>query len=153
MIRRATIHDVPAVGQLIKSCAERELMLPRSLADLYENLRDFVVCEDEDAKQVVGCAALHIMWSDLAEVRSVAVDDGRQRRGIGTRLVERCLDEAAELGVQRVFTLTYQTDFFKKLGFTQIDKSELPHKIWNDCVRCPKFPDCDEVAMVRRLSD
>ena len=151
MIRRASVQDVPAICALIRAYASRELMLPRSLASLYEHVRDFLVYEQDD--QVAACAALHVIWEDLGEVRSVAVGDGHQGKGIGRQLVDRCLGEAVELGLKRVFTLTYQVDFFRKMGFVEIDKSELPHKIWNDCVHCPKFPDCDEVAMTRRLPD
>lgn len=151
MIRRATVQDTSAVHELIHAYAERELMLARPMGDLYEHIRDFLVCEQDG--RVVACAALHVVWADLAEIRSLAVSDDRQGQGIGRDLVESCLREAAELGLRRVFTLTYQVGFFSKMGFVQTDKSELPHKIWNDCVHCPKFPDCDEVAMTRGLAD
>jgi amino-acid N-acetyltransferase len=126
-------------------------MLPRSLADIYENLRDYFVFE-EDNGELAGSAAIHIMWEDLAEVRSLAVREGKMRRGIGTRLVESCISEAIVLGIGRVFALTYKPEFFEKLGFHIVDKAELPQKIWTDCLKCSKFPDCDEVALVADFS-
>jgi amino-acid N-acetyltransferase len=126
-------------------------MLPRSLSSIYENLRDYFVCENEEG-EVIGSAAIHIMWEDLAEVRSLAVREGQMGRGIGTKLVEACISEAIVLGITRVFALTYRPDFFRRLGFREVDKSELPHKIWSDCLKCAKFPDCDEVALVADFS-
>jgi amino-acid N-acetyltransferase len=126
-------------------------MLPRSLADIYENLRDYFVFE-EDGGELAGSAAIHIMWEDLAEVRSLAVREGKMRRGIGTQLVESCISEAIVLGIDRVFALTYKPEFFEKLGFHIVDKAELPQKIWTDCLKCSKFPDCDEVALVADFS-
>ncbi len=126
-------------------------MLPRSLSEIYENLRDYFVYLDEGG-QVIGSAAIHIMWEDLAEVRSLAVRDGHMRRGVGTQLVEACISEAIVLGIPRIFALTYKPEFFEKLGFVRVDKSELPQKIWTDCLKCSKFPDCDEVALVSDLS-
>jgi amino-acid N-acetyltransferase len=142
--------DVKAVQRLIADYARKGDMLPRSLSDIYENLRDYFVFED--GGEVVGSAAIHIMWEDLAEVRSLAVQEGRMRRGVGTRLVEACVSEAIVLGISRVFALTYKPEFFEKLGFQRVDKSELPHKIWTDCLKCAKFPDCDEVALVADFS-
>ena len=124
-------------------------MLPRSLSELYESMRDFIVCEDNG--KILGACALHIIWEDLAEVRSLAVDTGHQKMGIGKALVRRCLKEAKELGLKRVFALTYNPEFFKKLGFVDIDKSSLPQKIWGDCLRCHKFPECDENAVIKHL--
>jgi len=148
-IRKATIADMKACQALINAFARDELMLPRSLSELYENVRDlYVCCVDDD---VVGCAALHVMWEDLAEVKSVAVSQSHQAQGIGAQLVQACLDEARELGIARVFTLTYQRDFFAKLGFAETPKETLNHKVWSECVRCPHFPDCDEIAMDVRL--
>jgi amino-acid N-acetyltransferase len=121
-------------------------MLPRTLNELYEHLRDFHVYEDNGS--LVGVSALHVSWDRLAEVRSLAVRQDRIKRGIGAELVRRCLEEAAELRVERVFVLTYQAGFFRKLGFTDVDKKELPHKIWTDCLNCVKFPDCDESALI-----
>lgn len=124
-------------------------MIPRALNDLYENIRDIVVCEELD--EIAGVCALHILWEDLAEIRSLAVRADSQNKGIGRRLVKACLQEAQKLGIRKVFALTYHPDFFKKLGFRDIDKSRLPQKIWGECVRCPKFPECDEFAVILDL--
>jgi amino-acid N-acetyltransferase len=145
------MSDVKGVHQLIAEYARKGDMLPRSLADIYENLRDYFVFDDDDG-ELVGSAAIHIMWEDLAEVRSLAVREGKMRRGIGTQLVESCISEAIVLGIGRVFALTYKPDFFEKLGFHIVDKAELPQKIWTDCLKCAKFPDCDEVALVADFS-
>ena len=142
--------DVKAIQKLIAEYARKGDMLPRSLSDIYENLRDYFVCEDGGV--VIGSAAIHIMWEDLAEVRSLAVQDGKMRRGVGTQLVEACISEAIVLGIARVFALTYKPEFFERLGFRRVDKSELPHKIWTDCLKCAKFPDCDEIALVADFS-
>jgi amino-acid N-acetyltransferase len=151
MIRKARMSDVKGIHQLIADYAKKGDMLPRSLADIYENLRDYFVFLEDDG-ELVGSAAIHIMWEDLAEVRSLAVREGRMRRGVGTRLVESCISEAIVLGIARVFALTYKPEFFEKLGFHIVDKAELPQKIWADCLKCSKFPDCDEVALVADFS-
>ena len=151
MIRKARMSDVKGIQQLIAEYARKGDMLPRSLADIYENLRDYFVFDGDDG-ELVGSAAIHIMWEDLAEVRSLAVREGEMRRGIGTQLVESCISEAIMLGIDRVFALTYKPGFFEKLGFHVVDKSELPQKIWTDCLKCSKFPDCDEVALVADFS-
>lgn len=151
MIRKARMSDVKGIQQLIAEYARKGDMLPRSLADIYENLRDYFVFE-EDGGELAGSAAIHIMWEDLAEVRSLAVRDGKMRRGIGTQLVESCISEAIVLGIDRVFALTYKPEFFEKLGFHVVNKAELPQKIWTDCLKCSKFPDCDEVALVADFS-
>lgn len=151
MIRKARIADVKAIQRLIAEYARKGDMLPRSLSEIYENLRDYFVAV-EDGGEVIGSAALHIMWEDLAEVRSLAVREDRMGRRIGTQLVEACISEAIVLGITRIFALTYKQAFFEKLGFRVVDKSELPHKIWSDCLKCSKFPDCDEVALVADFS-
>jgi len=151
MIRKARMEDVKAIQKLIAEYARKGDMLPRSLSEIYENLRDYFVCV-EDGGGVIGSAAVHLMWEDLAEVRSLAVRDDRMGRGLGTQLVEACISEAIVLGITRVFALTYKPEFFEKLGFRRVDKSELPHKIWSDCLKCSKFPDCDEVALVADFS-
>ncbi|PJB32249.1 MAG: GNAT family N-acetyltransferase, partial [Deltaproteobacteria bacterium CG_4_9_14_3_um_filter_65_9] len=151
MIRKARMSDVKGIRQLIAEYAKKGDMLPRSMADIYENLRDYFVFE-EDGGELVGSAAIHIMWEDLAEVRSLAVREGKMRRGVGTQLVESCISEAIMLGIERVFALTYKPEFFEKLGFHIVDKAELPQKIWTDCLKCSKFPDCDEVALVADFS-
>jgi amino-acid N-acetyltransferase len=145
------MSDVKGIHQLIAEYARKGDMLPRSLADIYENLRDYFVFEETNG-ELAGSAAIHIMWEDLAEVRSLAVREGKMRRGIGTRLVESCISEAIVLGIDRVFALTYKPEFFEKLGFHIVDKAELPQKIWTDCLKCSKFPDCDEVALVADFS-
>jgi amino-acid N-acetyltransferase len=146
MIRKATFMDVKAIQSLVNSYADSGQMLPRTLNELYEHLRDFHVYEDNGS--LVGAAALHVSWEGLAEIRSLAVRQDRVKSGIGGELVRRCLAEAAELRVERVFVLTYQARFFRKLGFAEVDKKELPHKIWTDCLNCVKFPDCDESALI-----
>ncbi|OGR21413.1 MAG: GNAT family N-acetyltransferase [Deltaproteobacteria bacterium RIFOXYB2_FULL_66_7] len=151
MIRKARMSDVKGIHGMIAEYARKGDMLPRSLADIYENLRDYFIFEDDDG-ELVGSAAIHIMWEDLAEVRSLAVREGKMRRGIGTQLVESCISEAIVLGIGRVFALTYKPEFFEKLGFHVVDKAELPQKIWTDCLKCSKFPDCDEVALVADFS-
>jgi amino-acid N-acetyltransferase len=151
MIRKARMKDVKAIQKLIGEYARKGDMLPRSLSEIYENLRDYFVYV-QNGEEVIGSAAIHIMWEDLAEVRSLAVRDGNMGLGVGTQLVEACLSEAIVLGIPRVFALTYKPDFFEKLGFVRVDKSELPQKIWTDCLKCSKFPDCDEVALVTDLS-
>ena len=125
--------------------AKDGLVLPRSLAEIYEQIRDFFVFIENE--QVIGAVALNICWEDLAEVRSLAVEDGFGGRGVGRHLVEACLAEAQQLGIKQVFALTYQPGFFERLNFHVIEKSELPQKIWGDCMKCAKFPDCDETAM------
>ena len=151
MIRKARMSDVKGIHGLIAEYARKGDMLPRSLADIYENLRDYFVFLEDDG-ELAGSASIHIMWEDLAEVRSLAVREGEMRRGIGTQLVESCISEAIMLGIARVFALTYKPEFFEKLGFHVVDKSELPQKIWTDCLKCSKFPDCDEVALVADFS-
>ncbi len=152
MIRRANITDVPTMGRIINDCAEFGLMLPRSLAALYENVREFQVALDEQGN-VIGVCGLSIIWADLAEVVALAVAPAARGKGIGRRLVAACLDEARELGIRRVMSLTYEKVFFEKLGFAVVDRQNLPHKVWADCVRCPKNDACDEIAMIRVLED
>ncbi|HJV34764.1 N-acetyltransferase [Geomonas sp.] len=149
MIRKAKISDVKDIQKLLSNYATRGEMLSRSLSELYDSIRDFYVCEEDG--QIMGTSALHIVWEDLAEVRSVAVAEGVGRRGIGSKVVGACLDEAREIGLKRLFCLTYKPDFFAKFGFVVVDKSELPHKVWGDCIKCVKFPDCDEIAMILDL--
>lgn len=149
MIRKAQISDVKDIQKLLMTFANRGDMLSRSLSELYESLRDFYVVEEDGV--LLGAAALHVVWEDLAEVRSVAVNEEAGRKGIGSRLVQACITEAREIGLRRIFCLTYKPDFFGKHGFRLVDKAELPHKVWGDCIKCPKFPDCDENAMILDL--
>lgn len=150
MIRKAQISDVKEIQKLLMKYASQGDMLSRSLSELYESLRDFYVFEDGGT--LLGTAALHIVWDDLAEVRSVAVAEEAGRRGIGSQLVQACIIEARQIGLRRIFCLTYKPDFFAKLGFRLVDKSELPQKVWGDCIKCVKFPDCDENAMIQDLN-
>ena len=149
MIRKAHIVDVKDIQKLLMTFANRGDMLSRSLSELYESLRDFYVFEEDGI--ILGAAALHIVWDELAEVRSVAVSEDAGRKGIGSVLVQACIAEAHEIGLKRIFCLTYKPDFFAKHGFRLVDKAELPHKVWGDCIKCPKFPDCDENAMILDL--
>ena len=139
------------MGRIINDAAEFGLMLPKSAAVLYENLREFVVVEDEETGEVAGVCGLSIIWADLAEIVSLAVRSSHRGRGLGGALVEACLDEARHLGIPRVMSLTYQRAFFERLGFGVVDRQELPLKVWADCVRCPKNEACDEIAMMRTL--
>ncbi len=148
-LEKAKMPDVPQIHRLINYFADRGTMLARSLSEIYENLRDFFVVKQDG--RVIACAALHISWSDLAEIKSVAVAEDSQKQGIGTQLIEACLEEAKELGIATVFCLTYQPKFFEKFGLSKVDKMELPRKVWTECYRCPKFPDCDEVALTCQL--
>ncbi len=145
MIRKAILQDARQIHRLLLNYAKDGLVLSRSLMEIFEAIRDFYVFVEGD--RVVGAAALNICWEDLAEVRSLVVDESFAGRGIGKHLVEACLSEARTLGIGRVFALTYQQVFFEKLGFSVIEKSELPQKIWGDCIKCAKFPECDEIAL------
>ena len=149
LIEKARIEDPPEILALVNEFASRQLMLVLSLNGVYESLRDFFVCREEGA--IVGCAALKNSWQGLGEVRSLAVRDEAQGQGIGQALVESCLAEARALGMKRVFVLTYIPEFFQKFGFVLCPKEKLPHKVWADCLDCPKFPDCDEVALIKDL--
>ncbi|NLN75710.1 MAG: N-acetyltransferase [Armatimonadetes bacterium] len=148
-ILRAKATDAKSIQTLINTYAAKDAMLPRALNSIYEHIRDFhIVVEDN---MVLGCCALHVTWGDLAEIRSLAVDECAHGRGYGRLLVERCLEDARELGLPKVFALTYIPDFFEKLGFSRINKSDLPHKIWSECINCPKFPDCGEEAVALEI--
>ena len=146
MLRKATIKDIKDIHKLINHFAGQDKMLARSLSELYETTRDFFVYQSKG--KVCGCYALHVDWEDLAEIKSLTVWESSQNKGIGEALLKASLKEARKLEVNRVFVLTYEANFFKKYGFREVNKSELPHKIWSECLRCPKFPDCDEEALV-----
>lgn len=157
-IRKATTADVKDIRQIVNDFARREEMLPLALDELYEGIRDFFVSEDNGS--IKGVCALHLLWDDnkgkgsgtmLAEIRSLAVKESSQRSGIGKSLVCRCVKEAEHLGIKKVFALTYRPEFFKKLGFEEIKRSRLPHRVWEDCRKCHKFPECDEHAVIIRL--
>lgn len=149
-IRKAAVADVPLLQKLINDYADRGVMLPRSLHSLYEHLRDYTVATENG--RVIAVIGLHISWSDLAEIRSLAVDRAFKGQGVGRMLVEGALEEARSLGIERVFVLTFVPDFFAHLGFTRVDKSDLPHKIWQECIHCVHFPDCGEVALTKDLA-
>ncbi len=151
MIRKATTKDVNAIHKLLQYYDQKGELLPRPLSVLYDHVRDFSVCVDEKDGRIIGCCALQFCWENLAEIRSLAVHPDHLGKKIGTKLTEVVLKEAKSFAMKKVFALTYRPDFFKKFGFTQIDISELPLKIWSDCILCVKFPDCDEVAMMKEM--
>lgn len=149
-IRKATIRDAKSIQSLVIDFAKKDDMLPRSLNEIYENIRDFFVCTNGDS--LVAASALHILWDDLAEIRSVAVMNKYQGRGLGKKLIRKCLKEAKSLGVKKVFALTYSPNYFTGLGFHEIDKATLPQKIWGECLKCHKFPECDESAVLMEIT-
>lgn len=149
--RKATVRDAKAIAEIVNVHAETGVMLPRPLSRIYDNIRDYIVVEADD--EIIGCGAVHVMWADLAEIRAVAIRGNEKGKGYGRALVESLIEEAVSLDVDRVFVLTYQVDFFAHMGFSHIDKSELPHKIWSECVNCIHFPNCNEVAMIRYLKN
>lgn len=149
-MRKAKINEVKEIQKLINFYAEQGLMLFRSLQELYGNLRDYFVCEEKG--EILGTCALHIVWEDLAEIKSLAVKEKSRGRGIGGGLVNAALKEAKSLNIKNVFVLTYKPEFFAKFGFKEIDKKELPQKIWGECINCAKFPDCEEVAMLKQIN-
>lgn len=150
MLRQARVTDVPAMHALIGRYADEGRMLPRSRARLYETVRDFLVAEDAGA--VVAVGALRTLWEDWGEICSLAVVEGHEGRGLGTSIVETLLSQATLLGMGRVFVLTFIPKYFEHFGFEGLPKSKLPHKVWADCVNCPKFPDCGEQALVREMT-
>ena len=150
LIRKAIAQEVGDIYKLLNHNAEQGLLLPRSLSELYDHLRDFSVIEDGDTGIIAVCA-LGICWEDLGEIRSLAVEDGYHGKRFGTQLVEHCLEEAVSLGLKKIFVLTYVPKFFIRLGFRNIEKSTLPQKIWADCFKCTKFPDCDEIALMKEI--
>lgn len=151
MIRKAVMKDAKSIQNLVNSFAKGGgEMLSLSLNEIYEKILEFVVWEEDG--EVVGCCAIHPTWEDLAEIRSVAVNPKTGRQGgIGKAMVEQSIETAAKLGISRVFLLTYVPEFFRKLGFSEVEKEELPKKIWSDCLKCTKFPDCDEIAMIKSI--
>ena len=144
-MEKAKIGDVPQIHQLVNYFAERGLMLARPLSEIYENIRDFFVVRQDNS--IIACGALHISWSDLAEVKALAVNEKYQNRGLGAQVVAACIQEAIQLEIPIIFCLTYQPIFFEKQKFVRVDKMKLPRKVWSECFHCPKFPDCDEVAL------
>jgi len=151
MIRKATIKDIKVIHELLQEYGTKGELLPRPLSVLYDHVRDFSVYVDGKKDRIVGCCALQFCWEDLAEIRSLAVHPEYQGQKIGSRLTQAVLEEAESFGIKKVFALTYRTGFFNRFGFLEIDRSELPLKIWADCIMCVKFPDCDETAMMKEL--
>jgi len=149
--RKPNFADVEGIYELVMDYANEGQMLARSRNVLYETLREMIIAVED--KKVIGVGALHILWAELAEVRSVAVARDKRRLGIGKEIVKRLMEEGRSFGVKKFFTLTYQPEFFSSLNFTVITKNELPHKVWKECIDCPKFPDCDEIAMTHDESD
>jgi amino-acid N-acetyltransferase len=149
MLRKARVADVPAIGALVEHYARQGVLLPKPLGRIYQGVRTFLVWEE--AGQVLGCGRLEVVWEDPAEIGSLAVSEALRGRGAGTAIVEGLIDEARDLGIPRLFALTYQVRFFEKLGFQVLPKEDLPQKIWKDCLACPKYDRCDEVAMERVL--
>ena len=149
-LRPVTVADAMSIFKLVNHYASQAQMLPKSQNQIYQNIRDFRVVVDE-AGEIIGCGAMHVLWGDLGEVRSLAIQEGYKGKGLGRMLVTRLVEDARGLGLPTVFALTYVPDFFESLGFKRIDKNQLPHKIWGDCIDCPKFPNCDEVAVLRDL--
>lgn len=148
-VEKARISDALQMHRLINDFAAKGMMLARPLSEIYEHIRDYFIIKDNG--QVIACVALHVNWSDLAEIKSLAVAEDRQKQGNGNRLIEACLDDAKKLGISTVFCLTYKPEVFERFGFAQIDKMELPQKVWNECYNCPKFPNCDEIALIHHL--
>jgi len=147
VMRSAVATDAPAIHKLINGFADRKRMLARSLSELYDNIRDFLVCEDNGV--IVGCGAGHVVWEDLAEIKSLAVAEEYWGHGVGTSLVADLEGALAAIGIRRVFVLTFVPPFFERMGYSEISKERLPHKIWGECIRCPFFPDCNEVALMK----
>jgi amino-acid N-acetyltransferase len=145
-LRMAKVSDVDAIHALISDSAEQDRMLFRSKSDIFENIQAFMVAEDDD--RVRGCCALEVIWADLSEVKSLAVDAQCRGKGMGKALVQAVVAKASHLGVTRVFALTLEPEFFTRLGFGLVDRSTLPMKVWRDCARCPKQQHCDEIAMI-----
>jgi amino-acid N-acetyltransferase len=144
-VEKAKIGDVPQIHKLVNSFAAKGDMLARPLSEIYENIRDFFVIRK--GKSIVACVALHVNWADLAEVKALAVNKSYQKSGLGAQLINACTEEAGKLEIPVIFCLTFKPEFFEKQGFTRVDKAKLPRKIWTECFHCPKFPDCDEVAL------
>jgi amino-acid N-acetyltransferase len=148
-IRKASLTDIPALLELINSYASNGIMLPRTEFEMAENIRDFLVAFD--GPLLVGCGALHFYTASSGEVRSLGVDPTIKLKGIGRAIVEALEEEAREQDLHSIFAFTYVPGFFGKLGFEEVDRGELPLKAWKDCLRCPKFQACDEIAVLKRL--
>ena len=149
MLQKAKLQDVKKIQQLVNFYAKKNEMLPLSLSELYDNIRAFYVYEKKG--RILGCGALHVTWEKLGEIRSLAVQRSKQKKGIGKKLVRMCLKEARALGLEKVFVLTYHPEYFRKFGFKDIDKYQLPHNVWRDCNKCVYFPDCEDVALIKNI--
>lgn len=149
MIKKANIRDIRKIHNMVNNAASRSEMLPRPLGELYDNLRDYFIYEE--GEDIIGTGALHICWEDLAEIRSLVVAEPERKKGIGRLLVNACIDEARNYDISKIFLLTYQVGFFERCGFKIADKKIFPQKIWSDCVKCHKFPECDEMAMMLEI--
>lgn len=144
-IRKANVKDAQQIFKILQEFAIKEILLPRSMNSIYENIRDFFVCEK--GEEIIGVSSLHVFWEDLAEIKSLAVKEEYQHHGIGKELVEQCIEDAKQLGIKKVFALTYVPEFFENLGFKISDKSEFPQKVWTECIHCVKFNDCHEIPV------
>ena len=144
-IRKANVKDAGQIFKILQEFAIKEILLPRSMNSIYENIRDFFVCEK--GEEIIGVSSLHVFWEDLAEIKSLAVKEEYQHHGIGKELVEQCIEDAKQLGIKKVFALTYVPEFFENLGFKISDKSEFPQKVWTECIHCVKFNDCHEIPV------
>ncbi len=151
-IRKAVLADSESIQKLVKQNAQEGKMLHRSLQYIYEHIRDYYVAPNQDG-DIIGACAFTISQKDLAEVKSLTVDKKFQKLGIASKLISAGLEDLQKLGIIKAFCLTYVPDFFAKLGFSIVTKESLPHKIWTECINCPQFPDCDEIAMVKDLSN
>ncbi len=149
LVRKASVKDVPEISEIVNNYAQKGIMLLRPISRIYDNVRDYHIIEING--EIIGCGALHVMWYDLAEIRALALKDDFIGKGYGSQLIEKLTEEARSLEVEKIFVLTYRQELFKKIGFYEISKSELPHKIWSECVNCIHFPDCDEVALMKVL--
>ena len=148
-IRHATVNDAKPIHALVNYYANKKEMLNRSLSDIYEGVQKYFVVEHKN--KVIGCCSLHVSWEDLAEIKSLAIDPNWQKKGLGTKLVVACHNMAKTLGIKKVFALTFKPNFFIKLGYTKIAREELPHKVWGECIKCPLFPDCGEIPLIKDL--
>lgn len=152
VVRKAKPSDVAAMSAIINHYADKQLMLPKTSLQLYENLRDYSVAVDRnDANRILGCGALHIYWEDLAEIRALSVAPGTAHKGVGSLVVDALIEESRELGINQIFLFTYVPGFFSRFGFIQVEHGSMPLKVYNECFHCPKFNQCDEVAMVLHL--
>ncbi|MGE0086836.1 MAG: N-acetyltransferase [Desulfococcaceae bacterium] len=151
IVRKAAIEDIRHIHRLLHTYSHQGDLIPRPLSDLYDHVRDFSVSADTVTKQVVGCCALQFCWEDLAEIRSLVVENAYRRMGVASGLVESCIREAGSYGMTKLFCLTFKPDFFSRFGFGRIQRSDLPLKIWSDCMLCVKFPDCQAIAMMKEM--